>query len=214
MLKSVILFFVLPLLFNSCKRDIAGCTDVEATNWSQSANLNDGSCKYPPFIVNPDFELGDRGWSTYSGNGYSWYVTYSDASDGFMPTHGQWFLKCIPDVNKTNGTATKQYFNVNKHCKGIYFDYSYYGVASSKDSVLSAFAGVSYFPSMYPSVYWSKTIFETPKSYGSFPNVIVQKRNEYMDLTLAEKGGLITITSSVSKGTFTFQVDNIREVPR
>ena len=65
-------------------------------------------------------------WSTYSGNGFSPYAYGTSASDGFMPTDGKYFFKCLP-YSFINGTYTKQFNVVSKHFKGFYFDYSYIG---------------------------------------------------------------------------------------
>lgn len=218
MLRSVILTFVLPLLFSSCKRDIAGCTDIEATNLSLNANLNDGSCKYKALIMNSSFESGDGYWSTYTGSGFSPYAYATNIGDGFMPTNGQNFFKCIPQINFLNGTSTQQYLGANKHSKGLYFDYSYIAIAGA-DSVLNAWCGIGFV--MYVSgssltnfTLWSKTISESPKTFGGKPIIKVQKRNEYIELPYTENNCQFGIGSLVTKGTFTFQIDNIREVPR
>lgn len=45
-MKHLFLFSILAALisFTSCKKDIYGCTDSNASNYSAYANVNDGSC--------------------------------------------------------------------------------------------------------------------------------------------------------------------------
>ncbi|MBK9192046.1 MAG: hypothetical protein IPM77_11320 [Crocinitomicaceae bacterium] len=43
-LKSIYCIFALSLLMTSCKKDINGCTDPEADNFSNAATKDDGSC--------------------------------------------------------------------------------------------------------------------------------------------------------------------------
>lgn len=51
MKKAVILSLALPLIFASCKKE--GCTDVNATNYNENANKDNGSCTYGPSYVIP-----------------------------------------------------------------------------------------------------------------------------------------------------------------
>ena len=41
---SAVLFIGFSLVFSSCKKEIAGCTDSSAMNYSSDANSDDGSC--------------------------------------------------------------------------------------------------------------------------------------------------------------------------
>jgi hypothetical protein len=205
-------FLIIMFLFISCKRDIAGCTDIEATNWSTHANLNDGSCNYRPLISDPSFERGD--WSTYSGKWYSPYAYQTDQADGFMPTAGKYYFKCTPPPYYRNGTSTKLYIGPNKHYKGIYFDYSYYAKASDTDSVLNASAGITYRIGSKAVSYWVKYISENSKTFGGFPAIEIKVRDEYLELPYNESEGTIHFGANVTSGTFTFCIDNIREVKR
>jgi hypothetical protein len=216
MLKNylyTILIFILFISFSCVKKKVAryGCKDLEATNFDPAADFDNGGCVYKSLITDPNFE-NDQ-WYTYTGSGFSWNAIPSSINDGYMPTSGKYYLKCIPYVNTPNGTSTKQYLKANKHCKGFYFDYSYIAIAGL-DSILKASIRISYFFSVPSQVLWTKSIDETPLSYSGFPIILVQKKNEYVELPYSESDGELFIKTEVSKGTFTFCIDNIREVPR
>lgn len=50
--KSVLFFlqlslvFVISITYNSCKKEISGCTDLQADNYNSDATVDDGSCTY------------------------------------------------------------------------------------------------------------------------------------------------------------------------
>ena len=209
--QFIIIFINLFILNTSCKRKKTGCMDTSAINFDLKAELSDGSCKYnppPPLFLNPSF---DTGWN-WSSAGYSGTCpAVTPVNDGFMPTDGPYFLKCVPTINCQLGTKFYQYVNANKYYKGFYFDYSYCAVAGA-DSVLKANVHIT-FPTS--TIIWTKIISETAVSFGGLPNITVQKRNEYVELPLTTyDGDEFAIYTTVTKGTFTFQMDNIREIPR
>src|SRR4051812_17999686 len=101
---NISIFFATVILcfgVSSCKRKILGCMDQEASNFKPSAELSDGSCRYTPLILDPSFEFDH--WSTLTGTGFSPYAYQSNVSDGFMPTNGSNYWKCIPFVNNMFG---------------------------------------------------------------------------------------------------------------
>ncbi|HRH12127.1 MAG TPA: hypothetical protein PLU73_11465 [Bacteroidia bacterium] len=202
------------ITLSSCvKKEVPkyGCKDVEANNYDPTAYFDNGGCVYNNLILDPSFETGD--WSIYSGTGYSYWAGSTSVADGFMPTHGKSYLKCVPFVDKLNGTLIKQYLGPNKHKKGFYFDYSYRGIAGN-DSLLVAQINISDIRGLVITTLFSKTISESYISLGSIPNVYIQKKDAYVELPYSENHGLLTITTNVSKGTFTFCIDNIREVQK
>src|SRR4051812_17385393 len=115
-MKSKALFIFLIICFLlivsfSCKHDVAGCSDQEASNWDTDANLNDGSCVYPSIIKDQDFENGTHNysddWSTLQGNGISSDANPTSIREGFMPTSGLYYFKCVPYA--WHGTSTTQH---------------------------------------------------------------------------------------------------------
>ena len=46
LMKQTILLFITSFILSSCKKEIYGCTDIVAENYSTLANTNDGSCYY------------------------------------------------------------------------------------------------------------------------------------------------------------------------
>jgi trimeric autotransporter adhesin len=46
-MKKLLVFIFSVLLLGSCQRDVEGCTDINATNYSSDATVDDGSCLYP-----------------------------------------------------------------------------------------------------------------------------------------------------------------------
>ena len=216
MLKNhlyTILIFILFISFACVKKKVAkyGCKDMEATNFDPAADVDNGGCVYKSLITDPSFETDD--WSYYTGTGYSYNVGPISTGDGFMPTHGKYYLRCVPYINKPNGTLAKQYLKDNKHCKGFYIDYSYRGVAGN-DSLLNAKFEISYSRALIYTTLLEKAIIESYSTQGSIPNIYVQKKDIYIELPYSENYGELYIIALVSKGTFTFCIDNIREVPR
>lgn len=206
--------------------EILGCTDIEATNFNSNATKNNGTCTYSTTIKNPSFETTlqtiPQTWYHNGGSGYCGSADLSNISDGFMPTNGQYFFKCIPAHNcpgpYNEGTSYIQSFISSKHFKGIYFDYSYTAIAGS-DSILEASVEVSYtgYEGNGGTIYdhkWAKNLSFNAITFNGFPTVTVQKRNEYIEVPEQTGYGDIYINTRVTAGTFTFQIDNIREVPR
>jgi hypothetical protein len=221
MLKNhlyTILIFFLFISFACVKKKVAkyGCKDMEATNFDPAADVDNGGCVYKSLITDPSFETDD--WSYYTGTGYSYNVGPTSIGDGFMPTHGKYYLKCVPYINKPNGTLARQYLEVNKHCKGFYFDYSYVGVADI-DSLLDGGIFIVLSISSFGQGITSKTLFsrnitKSPITYGNSSIVSFGKKDEYVELPLTDATSELRISTLVSKGTFTFCIDNIREVQR
>ncbi len=217
--KYLLFYFTISILcigFSACKRKTLGCMDQEASNFKPSAQLSDGSCRYAPLIIDPDFEAGNGDWGTYTGTGFSPAAYPTSAGDGFMPTSGGYFLKCRPTISYFFGTLTEQFVEPNKLYKGFTFDYSYKGIAGA-DSILKVNVEFWLKKSKPGAGYdhitlWTETLSETPISFGGFPNIKVQKKDEYAELPFYDYKSELIITTSVSKGTFTFCIDNIREV--
>lgn len=195
---------------SSCKRENK-CTDPEASNYNSKIKwkVKHPTCTYPSFIRDRSFE-GDDAWERASMG----YAKRSSIKDGFMPTDGESFLQCIPltlgNTDSYSRTMTKQNYDNNQHFKGLYFDYRIVGIARH-DSILKA--DVSFGNSgQNASNMWEKIINENASTFGGFPSIVIEKRDEYIDLDRTYWGG-IYITSHVSAGTFTLEVDNIRLVP-
>ena len=221
MLKNhlyTILIFILFISFACVKKKVAkyGCKDMEATNFDPAADVDNGGCVYKSLITDPSFETDD--WSYYTGTGYSYNVGPTSIGDGFMPTHGKYYLRCVPYINKPNGTLTKQGLNGNKHCKGIYFDYSYTGVVDI-DSLLEAKFVIGFViytngQGYQASTLFSKDIYKDKMTYGNSPMISFKMRDQYIQIPITDYRCELTISTLVSKGTFTFCIDNIREVQR
>jgi hypothetical protein len=223
MLKNhlyTILIFILFISFACVKKKVAkyGCRDIEALNYSNDADFDNGNCKYTPVFQAAGFESNDP-WVTYVGNNFSPYAVISKINDGFMPTEGQYYFKCIPTVNNSMGTWTKQYIHSTTHTSGFYFDYSCDAIATSSDSLLVVEMSLENTvntgtQSITTYTLWSKKISESPATFNGFPIIHLQKKSQYVELPLTENNGLFSIKTNVSKGTFTFCIDNIREVQR
>ena len=94
-MKKLIVFMLSIVLLGSCQKDIEGCTDPLAVNYSASANTANGSCSYTPII-------GD----TYQGG----IVFYLDSNSGGLiaaPTdQGQAEWGCYgTTISGADGTA-------------------------------------------------------------------------------------------------------------
>ena len=94
-MKKLIVFMFSIVLLGSCQKDIEGCTDPLAVNYSASANTANGSCSYTPII-------GD----TYQGG----IVFYLDSNSGGLiaaPTdQGQAEWGCYgTTISGADGTA-------------------------------------------------------------------------------------------------------------
>lgn len=208
----LMLFFI---LLASCKRKREGCMDKEAANYDFYAEKESGLCNYDPFLKDLSFELAYNGstpWSNLQTSAFSLNYITSTSFDSFMPTHGVYYLRCVPNTTAYLGTQTEQSGMNNKHFKGMYFDYSYYA-KGDLDSNLNAIARVSCVSSSSNSK-WYKLLNESKVTYGGFPLINVQKKNEYLELEYSEDNCKLYISTQVTKGTFTFCIDNIRLVPR
>ena len=53
MKKTIYILFAIATIFSACKKE-EGCTDPIATNYNAEAEVDDGSCVYPP---SPTFSL-------------------------------------------------------------------------------------------------------------------------------------------------------------
>jgi hypothetical protein len=54
-MKKIVFVYLTAILltmsFSGCKKDVYGCTDPSATNYNNSANVNNGSCTYTGSII-------------------------------------------------------------------------------------------------------------------------------------------------------------------
>jgi hypothetical protein len=198
---------------SSCKRE-NNCTDPEASNYNSKIKwkVKHPTCTYPSFIKDLSFEKDDA-WEIIPSKDASKHAKRSTIKDGFMPTDGESFLKCVPLASTGSisySTLTTQSYYTNQHFKGLYFDYRIVGIAGP-DSVLRASVSLSN-NGNNASNWWDKTIKENASTFGGFPSIVIEKKDEYIDLDRTEMG-YIAISSYVSAGTFTLEIDNIRLVP-
>ena len=54
---SAVLFIGFSIVFSSCKKEIDGCTDSSAMNYSSDANSNDGSCVFAYGIAQGQWDI-------------------------------------------------------------------------------------------------------------------------------------------------------------
>lgn len=207
-LSKVFFFFLLITLLPACKKDLAGCSDATAINYNIEATINDGHCNYPFFIKYPGFERGDDWNLPYHPSVAPSFFT--SAGDGFMPTEGSYYYKCLPDYRNT---VIYQYASSPEHFKGFYFDYSYKCQANA-DSVIDAnflFQIQENVPNGKTTI-WKKTL-KSKGYFPGFPYLVIQKRGEYVPLDNMENPVKVTLNSYASTGTSTFCIDNIRPLP-
>ena len=211
------LFSAALVFFNTgCKKKKPGCIDSEAANYDVFANVDNGTCIYKSPISDPSFENPFSSvWLTYTAAGpYSSQIILSNDSDGFMPTDGNYYYKLIPQNGASGITWLSTYCGSTKHYKGFYFDYSCKGIANSSGFLTTTInIGLQYDGS--PHTHWSKRIYEDPFTFGGFPNISIQKKQEYCELPyLTGQNYRFFIETVNSTGTFTFNIDNIRVVQR
>ena len=85
--------------FGACEACNSGCTDPAATNYDETANVDDGSCEYPQ--VDPDNIF----FSEYGeGSGYNKYLEIYNASDAEVD------LANYQRVNCSNGCDDWEYY--------------------------------------------------------------------------------------------------------
>lgn len=88
---------LLPFTFYSCQKEIYGCTDSTAGNYSTLANKDDGSCYFPdPAAVSTTVTISN--W-TQSGNDWVTTIPYGEIT-GDVVDNG------AVVVYKENGTNT------------------------------------------------------------------------------------------------------------
>jgi hypothetical protein len=151
----ITLFFV--LCSSGCKKKKPGCMDATATNYDITAELSDGSCLYTWIIRDPSFEFFGGTYQTQGGNGFSTAAYPWNSPEGFMPTDGQYYWKCVPYIGHSTQTTQSDVLP-NKHFKGIYFDYRYVAKTGS-DSVLKADASLLYVGYQHTPVIYGQKLF-------------------------------------------------------
>ncbi|UKN02234.1 hypothetical protein K6119_01715 [Paracrocinitomix mangrovi] len=74
-MKTKVLFLSMiagATIIASCKKDIYGCMDENADNYSAFANIDDGSCVYPS-----DNVYVGTGTANWQLSGYNYYTTFN-----------------------------------------------------------------------------------------------------------------------------------------